>query len=123
MNKSSVSGKEAFLQKAIAKFGSNAEFKNNDMIEFAKSLRIKKADWNWIFVKEFKVAYGTYRLPDAVPVLSAPVKTAPSKSASVKTAPSKSASVKTAPSKVTPDIRSNAAAFVAFRNEAAAINP
>lgn len=80
MSKSNVSGKEVFLQKAIDKFGSNAEFKNHDMIEFAKSLRIKKADWNWIFVKEFKVAYGTYRLPEVVPTSSAPSKSAPSKS-------------------------------------------
>lgn len=55
-----------FLKLVTEKFGSQAKFKNRQMLDFAaKQKGFSRSDWNWLFSAEYKVARGEYRLPAA----------------------------------------------------------
>lgn len=59
----SVFGREEFLKVASEKFGVGGQFTNREMLEFVADQNIARADYNWIFTNEHKVARGLYKLP------------------------------------------------------------
>lgn len=63
-----MSKKAAFLVLASEQFGVQGEFTNKEMLAYAEGLDgFVKADWNWVFNKEYKIGHAKYRLPALAP--------------------------------------------------------
>jgi hypothetical protein len=55
-----------FLEKAISKFGSDAVVARGNVLKFAESLGVDIRTLSWLFVDEYRVSHGKYRLPTMV---------------------------------------------------------